>query len=184
MFVAKRCLVFNCVWEIKEGMSSILFRFYLLAFLLGSQRVLSTSGFPWQLTPAIQRDSGGGRDPDLNVVATRISMSKADSGRGMAGPPLLISTPTCQPPASLCSPPASNRRMGLGYAPSLLLQVLSQRGTPQLLAHTSSCVWRRAEGRWCRGHQGPIVRGLPFPTHPSFLSCPVLLRWVIAGGTL
>lgn len=71
--MAKRYLVFNCVWGFeKKGMGSILFRFYLLALLLGSQGVLSPVVFPGN-SPWLSRDSSEGqRNPDLAVGATRI----------------------------------------------------------------------------------------------------------------
>lgn len=170
MFVAKRCLVFNCVGGFKEGMSSVLFRFYLLVFW-AARESCPPVGFPGNSPWLSGETPGGGKNPDLNVAATRIPMSKArqPKGHGRASP--ADQQPPCRPPASLLSP-SLQQEDGTGLCPSLLLPVLSQRA-PRSSWHTPQAVCG-----WRRGHQGPIVRGLPFPTYPSF--CLVQYSW---GGS-
>lgn len=48
----------------------------------------------------------------------------------------------------------------------------------------SGCGRRRADKRWHRGTQGPVLPCLPFPPQPSIWSPPVLLGWVtVMGGS-
>ena len=95
-------------------------------------------------------------------------------GKGVSGPPLLISTPT---------PPAPNRKTGLCCVPSVSPGAFTDGDLTGPSTHLSCVQRRRAEGRWFGGIQGPVLRAYPFQHAPPFFSCPVLLGWVIAGGT-
>lgn len=139
----KRCSVFHCVWGFgKECRVLLYLDFICCSFSLAARESCQLSlaahlGYPervqeaeeaWTLRPASRR--GGPGSPWLNVV-------------------LLQSQHPC---LSLLSPSLSQEDW-MGCAPSLCPQVLSQRGTRQLLAHARRGVWLRAQLRVSR--KGP-----------------------------
>lgn len=187
-------LVFSCVWGFgKERVwSSVLFRVYLLGFLLGSQEVLWPVVFPWQLILATQGDSRRWkkRGPWCSGHGHRyLPQSRASlkttckQKRPWQGLPCClwfscgVSNTFCPTPApqspglSLCSSPAHPRRTGQGWFLPVSSGAFTE-GTWQLLAVSSGCVWRRAEKKWHRGTQDPVLLCLPFPPHPSIWSHP------------
>lgn len=171
--MTKRCLVFNCAGRFgKAGMGSILFRFYLLTFLLGSQGILLPVDLPvesrGQMNSWPQGFTGGKQNG-------RGSTSPADcaSPAGSAFLPPPTPVPFCSSPH-----PSSLPQDKLGPPPPCVSRCF-HRGRPGSSQHRPQAVC----GAGLRGGGAEGVK-VSSPIHPSFLSLPVLLRWLTDGGTL
>lgn len=177
MFVAKRCLVLNCVWGFgKEGMRSfILFQFFLLPSSWAARESFSC-GFPWQLILAIQRLQEGEEARALRGWQ-ELPKGRGPSGTGSKqkgrwqGPPAACGSPILPPPRrfrSLSALPSLPQEDRKGLCPPVCPQVLSQRGP--------SSSWYTEE-TGAEGPNDPLSCACPFLT-PHPLALPVLLAWV------
>ena len=149
VFVTKKCLVFNCVWEFRKEKvwGSIWFRFYLWPFFCGLW---------FSLSAPHQRDLGRQRKPRswcggcTNSPQTRASPAAPVPLRSQHPPRLRAHTHPPSPCLSLLLPQLAQDRA--------VSQVCSQ-GWPGSSWHPP---WL-CEGRWCRGSRGPGLLWLPFP---------------------
>lgn len=187
-----RYLVFSCVWGFgKERVwSSVLFRVYLLGFLLGSHGVLWPVVFPWQLILATQGDSRRWkkRGPWCSghghryLPQSRASLKTTCKQKGpWQGLPCCLwfscgvsitfcPTPTPQSPGlSPCSSPAHPTAGGQDRGvPSLCPQVLSQRGPGSSWQFPRAVCGEEQTRSGTEGHKTQCSCACPFPHIPPF----------------
>ena len=146
MFVAKRDLSCNCVWDLERRKCGV-FDFTCWPFSWAAREPCLPVTFPWQLTLAIQRDSRRwktarswcGGHSRRNSPWSRASRGTACKHKGPWQGLLCRMRFSCRARiasraaptpclhASLCPPRACHRRTGPGYVPSPCSQAISQR---------------------------------------------------------